>query len=485
MNILLDKINFNDLDRTVIFLYGNDVAARDLPLKRDELAFLDGKRKDDISSLVVFNRLPHKIYVQNFNSDLPNNETLETLRRNAAELQLLLSKEKVQRVAVTGQGVIPEEVVAFVEGLAMANYRFDKYKAKKDTRLEEVVIEKHIIDQEALDENIRLWQRIDTMRDWVNEPVIYLNAPRFADILNEQAKGLKNVSCTVFGQKKIEALKMGGLLAVNRGSVDEARFVILEYKPDNRINKKPVALVGKGVMYDTGGLNIKPDDFMTEMKSDMAGAALMASTLFVAAENNLPVWIKAFLPLTDNRPGKNAYAADDILTMFDGTTVEITNTDAEGRLILADAIAYAAQDKPELIIDAATLTGAAVRALGTKVAAAMQQDADGPMKLLLIVADKVFERLAPLPFWKDYDELLKSDVADLINCNLHANAGTITAGRFLLHFAHGCPYIHLDIAGTAFYSKRESFYGTGASGFGLRLLYAFFQMYNVLNNKNA
>ena len=144
----------------------------------------------------------------------------------------------------------------------------------------------------------------------------------------------------------------------------------------------------------------------------------------------------AFLPLTDNRPGRNAYAADDILRMYDGTTVEITNTDAEGRLILADAIAYADQQNPELIIDAATLTGAAVRALGTHVIAAMQQDAEKPFSLLGIVGEQVCERLAPLPFWKEYDELLKSDVADMINCNLHANAGTITAGRFLAHFAH-------------------------------------------------
>ena len=213
-----------------------------------------------------------------------------------------------------------------------------------------------------------------------------------------------------------------------------------------------------------------------------ASIALYASAVFAAAENKLPVYIMAFLPLTDNRPGKNAYAADDILRMYDGTTVEITNTDAEGRLILADAIAYASDQKPDVIIDAATLTGAAVRALGTSCIAVMQQDADKYFGLLNIIGNRVYERLAPLPFWKEYDEMLKSEVADMINCNLQAKAGTITAGRFLAHFAHGCPYIHLDIAGVAFYSKRESFYGQGASGFGLRLLYAFFQMYDTIEN---
>ena len=479
MRISLDNIDFNALGCSIIFLYGSDVALRSLPFKREEDAFIEERRKNDISSLVVLNRLPHKIYVQNFNSELPNSECLETLRKEAAKLSQLLVDEGVKEVAVTGVGVIAEEVVAFVEGLHMSNYRFDKYKSKKEKVIENVVIEKHILDQSVVDENLRLWKRIDRLRDWVNEPVMHLNAPKFADMLKEEAVKVGNVSCEVMGQRKIEALKMGGLVAVNKGSVDEARFVVLQYKPDDRINSRPVALVGKGIMYDTGGLNIKPQDYMLDMKSDMAGAATMASVLFAAAENGLPIWLMAFLPLTDNRPSGNAYAADDIITMYDGTTVQITNTDAEGRLVLADAIAYADSLNPELIIDAATLTGAAVRALGTSVIAAMEQDAQGPMNLLRIVGDKLYERVAVLPFWKEYDEMLKSEVADMINCNLEAKAGTITAGRFLAHFAHH-PYIHLDIAGVAFYDKRTSFYGVGASGFGLRLLYAFFQMYEAV-----
>lgn len=481
MNISLGKIDYNKLDSSMVFLYGSDVASRSLPFKKDELAYLERKRKENSSSLVVFNRLPNKIYVQNFDAELPGNECQEKLRNAASKLQKMLSDEKETRVFVTGEGVITEEVVAFLEGLHMSNYRFEKYKTKKETLLLDVVVEQHLLEQAALDENLRLWRRIDILRDWVNEPVMYLNAPKFADAVKAEAERVGNVKCTVLGQKKIESLKMGGLLAVNRGSDDEARFVVLEYKPADRINEKPVALVGKGIMYDTGGLNIKPGDHMTEMKSDMAGAATMASALFAAAENHLPVYIMAFLPLTDNRPGKNAYAADDILRMYDGTTVEITNTDAEGRLILADAIAYADKQDPELIIDAATLTGAAVRALGTSVIAAMQQDADKQFNLLNIVGNQVYERLAPLPFWKEYDELLRSEVADMINCNLHANAGTITAGRFLAHFAHH-PYIHLDIAGVAYYGRRERFYGVGASSFGLRLLYAFFQTYEAIEN---
>ncbi len=483
MNITLEKINYSELHTSLIFLYGSEVAARSLPFKREETAYLTARRKEDAASLVVFNRLPHKIYVQNFDSELPTAESLEKLRRAASQLQLALMEEKVQRVAVTGEGLIPEEMVAFLEGLHMANYRYDKYKTKKEVLLTDVVLERHILEPQALEENVRLWRRIDVCRDWVNEPVMYLNAPKFADCIKAEAERLGNVKCTVLGQKKIESLKMGGLLAVNRGSEDEARFVVLEYKPADRVNKRPVALVGKGVMYDTGGLNIKPGDYMTEMKSDMAGAATMASVLFAVAENALPVYVTAYLPLTDNRPGKNAYAADDILRMYDGTTVEITNTDAEGRLILADAIAYADRQDPELIIDAATLTGAAVRALGTGAIAGMQQDAASAFALLRIMGDQVYERVVEFPFWKEYDEMLKSEVADLKNCNLGAHAGTITAGRFLAHFAHH-PYIHLDIAGVAYYGKRESFYGVGASGYALRLLYAFFQTWHGVGAKS-
>ena len=277
---------------------------------------------------------------------------------------------------------------------------------------------------------------------------------------------------------------MGGLLGVNKGSVDEPRFVVLEYHPAEAVNKKQLALVGKGVMYDTGGLNIKPDDYMQEMKSDMAGAATMAAVLFAAAENQLPVHLVALLPMTDNRPGFNAYAADEVLTMYDGTTVEVVNTDAEGRLILADAIAYAvANYQPELLIDAATLTGAAVRAISTFGIAAMQQNAENPFNLLKIMGNQVYERIAEFPFWKEYDKLIESDVADIKNCGI-AQAGTITAGKFLAHFAKQTPYIHLDIAGVAFFSKKQDYYCTGASGYGIRLLYAFLQTYEMVKLKS-
>ena len=464
-----------------VFLYGDDVPAKVLPFKKEEIVHLMARREADPESLVVLKRYEKDghcltFYVQNFNANLPAAENQEKLRRSACTIQTMLSQEKVARVSVSGEGLIPEEMAAFLEGLSMSNYRFDKYLSKKEALLEAVEVDARFFGEEELERNVVVWSNIDRCRNWVNEPVNKLNASAFATLLMEEGKRA-GVKVSVMEKGQLESLKMGGLLAVNQGSVDEPRMVVMEYKPASPINSKPIALVGKGIMYDTGGLNIKPDDYMREMKSDMAGAATMAATILSAAENHLPVHVMAFLPLTDSRPGFNAYAADDIITMYDGTTVEVVNTDAEGRIILADAIAYANQFEPEIIIDAATLTGAAVRAIGTFGIAAMQQEADNQLNLLRIVGDQVYERLAIFPFWKEYDELLKSSVADLQNCA--DKAGCITAGKFLAHFAKH-PYIHLDIAGVAFYPKKESFYGVGASGFGVRLLYAFLQNYDIV-----
>lgn len=469
------------LTDNTIFLLGDEVPAKALPLKKEEIAYISSRREEDKSSLIELNHYAKDgscatIYVQNFDSSLAESESHERLRKAACTIQERLSGRKLKKVSVSGEGLIPEEMNAFLEGLVLSNYRFDKYKAKKDVLLEEVLVDDRFFKEYELQASINQWHRIEQCRDWVNEPVMALNAERYAEILKKEGEAA-GVKVTVLGQSQIEALKMGGLLAVNKGSVDEARFVVMEYKPKQAINERPIALVGKGIMYDTGGLNIKPDDYMREMKSDMAGSATMAATILAAADNHLPVHIMAFLPMTDNRPGGNAYAADDILTMFDGTTVEVVNTDAEGRLILADAIAYANQYNPELIIDAATLTGAAVRAIGTYGIAAMHQDAANAFNLLRIVGDNVYERIAEFPFWKEYDELIKSEVADIKNCGI-AQAGCITAGKFLAHFAKH-PYIHLDIAGVAYYEKKESFYGVGASGFGVRLLYAFLQTYDI------
>ena len=482
----LDAINAKNYNGNLVFLYGDEAAARDLPLGKKELELLAARREEKKDQLLVFDRLPYHLYVLSFDSEREAPVCQEKLRRRAMELLRRLEADEANETALTGEGVLPEEVAAFVEGLTLADYSFDRYRTADTWHLETLVIDSLFLKSEELEADQRLWNRIRWCREWVNLPVQDLNAESFADELASIAADLKNVTCTVMDKKKIESLRMGGLLAVNRGSVDEPRFVVLEYnglkQSRNKASKQsPICLVGKGIMFDTGGLNIKPDRYMEEMKSDMAGAATMASVLFAAADNELPVHLVALLPMTDNRPGYNAYAPDDILTMYDGSTVEVINTDAEGRLILADAIAYAHQNyNPSLIITAATLTGAAVRAISTYGIAAMQENAANPFTLLSLVGKQVYERLVEFPMWEEYEELIKSHVADLRNSATAPQAGTITAGKFLAHFAHGTPFIHLDIAGVAYFSKPQHYYRIGGSGYGIRLLYAFLQMQDMM-----
>jgi leucyl aminopeptidase len=264
---------------------------------------------------------------------------------------------------------------------------------------------------------------------------------------------------------------MGGLLAVNKGSVDPPTFTIMEWKPDKPVNKKPVILVGKGVVFDTGGLNLKPGNYMNDMKMDMAGAAIMGASISAIAAAKLPVHILALIPATDNRPSGNAYVTGDVITMFDGTKVEVLNTDAEGRMILADALSYAKKYDPQLVIDAATLTGAASRAIGKYGIVAMEQNAKEQMEQLKTSGEEVYERIAEFPFWEEYGELIKSEIADIKNLG-GVDAGMITAGKFLAHFTD-YPFIHLDIAGPAHIDKKDGYIPAGGTGMGVRLLYSF------------
>jgi leucyl aminopeptidase len=276
----------------------------------------------------------------------------------------------------------------------------------------------------------------------------------------------------VFNQVKIESLKMGGLIAVNLGSEDPPTFTVMEYKPRTAVNKKPYVLVGKGIVYDTGGISLKPSNAMSDMKCDMSGAAAAGAVIYAVAKSKLPLWLIGLVPATDNRPSGNAQVPGDVITMFDGTTVEVLNTDAEGRLILADALAYAKKYKPELVIDMATLTGAAQAAIGKYGMVAMKAKCDEEFASLQRSGNAVWERIVEFPLWDEYKDLLKSDIADLKNIG-GAYAGAITAGKFLEHFTD-YPYIHLDIAGPAFMDKRDSYRGVGGTGYAVRLLFNFF-----------
>ena len=363
--------------------------------------------------------------------------------------------------------------LAFGEGFVMSNYQFIHYRKNATTEkyaLETIDFSAKITSAQ-LDELQATLKAVFWARDLVNEPVSHLTATRLAEEI--EAKGKEaNFSVTVLEKSKIEALKMGGLLAVNKGSIEPPTFTIIEYKPKKAKNKKPIVLVGKGVVYDTGGLSLKPTaGSMDSMKSDMAGAACMAGTIYAAAMMDLPVHLIGLIPATDNRPGLSAYAPGDVIRMYDGTTVEVLNTDAEGRMILADALAYSEKFKPELVIDAATLTGAAVRAIGTIASCVMGNADQKYFDEMNAAGMETCERVVQLPFWDDYFEEMKSKIADLKNIG-GGNAGMITAGKFLEHFVKA-PYIHMDIAGPAYLERPENYRGLGGTGTGIRLLINF------------
>ena len=380
-------------------------------------------------------------------------------------------KKHFKEVTVSGKN--GDKILAFIEGFLLSDYQFLKYF--KDAEKKQHTLKKLHVHADCTQRELTELQNLVTSvywaRDMVNEPVSFMDAPQLAKEIKAKGK-VTSYKVEVLGKAKIEALKMGGLLAVNKGSETPPTFSIIEYKPTNAKNKKPIVLVGKGVVYDTGGLSLKPTAHsMDLMKSDMGGAATMAATIDALAKNKVPIYVIGLIPATDNRPGKTAYAPGDVITMYDGTTVEVLNTDAEGRMLLADTLAYANKYEPELVIDAATLTGAAVRALGTKTAISMGNAKDKYFRKLYEAGQTTHDRVFRFPFWEEWKSELKSDIADMKNLG-GPNAGMITAGKFLEHFVK-FPYIHIDIAGPAFLETADGYNGKGATGAGVRLLYQF------------
>lgn len=445
-----------------------------LVLSDTESAFIGQQRKQK-KELVVLNRVGHFsaiLFVKH--EELPS-KRLESCRKAGASVASEANMLGLQQLCVVDSGGFWPECLATAEGLALANYQFLKYRndaEDKANSLNEIQISSSKSDLDELEKLNILVRATCFARDLVNEPVNKLNAVGLAEALSERMREAGG-KAEVLNKKKIEALKMGGLLSVNLGSPDPPTFTILEWKPANAVNSRPVILVGKGVVYDTGGMSLKPTSGMDTMKCDMAGGALVGAAISAIAEANLPVYVMALVPATDNRPDGNAYVPGDVITMFDGTTVEVLNTDAEGRLILADALAYARKFDPMLVINFATLTGAAARAIGPQGIVAMQVNAQNEFNSLSVCGERVYERLVQFPMWDEYRELLKSEIADLKNIG-GADAGAITAGKFLEHFTD-YPFIHCDIAGPAYLDKRDSYRGIGGSGVGVRLLFEFFR----------
>jgi len=472
MNTIIQKALRKPTSADIVCLIKSTSDLANLELNELEVEYVKKEHRSK-NEFVEVNKYKNKAYIVYGETKGTICKRLEAYRKAGNNILILLNKAKINRIVVNAVASSKEETIAFIEGIVLGNYQFLKYKTgdnNKPNSLTKVEIYSKDITTKDIDELKLITDAVCYSRDYVNEPDSFMTAVQLAEEAKSLGKAI-GAKVEVFNKKKIESLKMGGLLAVNRGSVDPPTFTIFEWKPKNNINKKPYVFVGKGVVYDTGGLSLKPSNFMDTMKSDMAGAAAVIGAMYAIAKAKLPVHVVGLIPATDNRPDGNAYTPGDIVTMYDGSTVEVLNTDAEGRMILADALTYAKKYDPELVIDIATLTGAAARAIGPQAMVGMKVDSDIEFDKLTASGNYVHERIVQFPMYDEYAEQLKSEIADMKNIG-GAEAGAITAAKFLEHFTD-YPYIHLDIAAPSFLSKANSYRPVGGTGVGVRLFYDF------------
>jgi len=394
---------------------------------------------------------------------------------------------------VHGAGVgdldLGDAAEAVVEGALLGLYRYTEHKTDADKKKIEamtiVTLEKTRAD--AIRDVVHRASVVSTMtnfaRDLVNAPSNMKTPRQFAERI-QQASKEAGAKLTIYDEKQLDKMGFGALLGVAKGSVEPPRLVTLEYSGGGK--EKPVVFVGKGITFDSGGIALKPlealgTDPMWVMRYDMAGAAVALSAVLAAARLKLPVNVVGIAPLSENMPSGSAQKPGDIVRAYGGKTIEVLNPDAEGRLVLADALGYAKTLKPKAVIDIATLTGAVKVALGTHAAGMFVNDADLRSRLER-AAEATAERVWALPLWDEYDEQIKSDFADIKNTG-GRSAGAITAAKFLEKFASGLRWAHLDIAGTSWVeaapdSPKKEYLPRGASGFGVRLLVRLLREWN-------
>ena len=408
--------------------------------------------------------------------------TVRVLRTALYSVAKMAKKQRDRNIIVVLPFVVAkldadETTRVAAAALSGSDYKYDTYITKKEDK--SLSISAQLVPPDGIDakrakqldlEAKAVAAGIRTVRDLGNAPP-NLATPTFIGHRAEEVAKEVGIKCTVYGRKEIEKMKMGGLLAVNRGSAEEPRFIVLEYAP--RKAAKHVALVGKGITFDSGGISIKPSERMEEMKFDMCGAAAVIGTIQAAAMLALPVRVTGIIASTDNLPSGSAYKPGDIITTMSGKTIEIVNTDAEGRVILSDALHYASELKPDHIIDYATLTGACVVALASE-AAGLFSNNDELAQKLIECGERVGERLWRLPEWDDYKELIRSEWADMKNSGGRWG-GAISAALFLKEFVNCPSWAHLDIAGTAYTEHETAREGRGATGAGVRVTVAFLE----------
>jgi leucyl aminopeptidase len=400
--------------------------------------------------------------------------SVDRLRRAAAAV--VRRSPKAKTVATTLLDAVPAggdrvaAAQALAEGAALGAYKFLRYKQKSDSpALERFVVlsKKDAAVQAGLDRGVAVAAAVARARDLVNEPAGAMTPIQLAEEARRAAED-GGLDIEVLDEIEIANQGLGGLLGVSLGSDQPPRLVKLTYTPKGKVTGT-VALVGKGITFDSGGLSLKTADGMETMKTDMSGAAAVIGAMSVLRTAGVQAKVIAFVPTTENMPGPKAIKPGDVLKIRNGKTVEVLNTDAEGRLILADGLSLAAEEKPDAVIDLATLTGACVVALGMKIAGLMGND-DSWIGQVRAAADRAGELMWPLPLPEEYRRDLDSEIADLKNITGGRGGGALTAGLFLSEFTGDVPWVHLDIAGPARAGSDDGYIAKGGTGFGVRTL---------------
>ncbi len=377
-------------------------------------------------------------------------------------------------------GTTAEVAAAIAEGAVLGTYRFDGYRSTPPPgRVERLVVVGHGEWADGLRRGALAAGAATFARDLVNTPAGDMTPRVLAERVRDRLSGLTGTTVEVWDEDRIAEERLGGVLAVARGSAEPPRLVRATYTPPDEQGadaRRHVVLVGKGITFDSGGLSLKPADAMMTMKNDMSGAAIVLSVLSACADLGVRVKVTAIAPMTENMPGGRAQKPGDVFTARNGATVEVLNTDAEGRLVLADALSLASELSPDAIVDVATLTGAQVVALGKGVAALLGNDR-ALMESLQSAGDRAGERLWPMPLPDDYGEHIDSEIADMKNIGRAREAGTIAAAMLLARFVDGVPWAHLDIAGPARSEESSGYLSKGGTAFGVRALLDFLSHY--------
>ena len=409
-----------------------------------------------------------------------NEVTLETIRQAMGSAAKRVRQAKAGSFTVVLPTITPagmsslEIAQAMVEGAILGSYQFTVYRSDaasgRDVAEMRVLIPMKAQSRqvtEGIRRGVATAEATVFVRDLCNHPSNVLTPTRVADEAKAIAKA-EGLAINILERKEMERLGMGALLGVARGSQEPPKFIILEYNGAKKKDTRPVVLVGKTITFDTGGISLKPAENMEHMKADMTGGAEVLASIRAAARLKLPLRLISILPVAENMPGGRAMKPGDIVTTLSGKTVEVQNTDAEGRLILADGLAYAMRYKPAALIDIATLTGACVVALG-QFAIGMFGTDDTLKERVRKAGQKAGERVWEMPLWEEYFEQLKSDVADMRNIG-GRGGGMITAALFLSKFVGDCPWVHLDIASTDWSERERAYVPKGPTAIGTRLL---------------